>query len=71
MNVRSYIYDLDYSYVYYYNKYEKTWVYIALATATEYLSDNLVLQPKLSLKTSFPARFNSHVTSHVIHEIDE
>ena len=32
---------------------------------TEYLSDTLVLQPKLSLKTRFPARFNSHVTSHV------
>ena len=54
-------------------KYEKTRVLrgVAIATDTEYLSDTLVLQPKLSLKIRFPARFNSHVTSHVIHEIDE
>ena len=31
----------------------------------------LVLQPKLSLKTRFYARFNNHVTSHMIHKVDE
>ena len=31
----------------------------------------LVLQPKLSLKTRFPAHCNTHVTSRVIHKIDE
>ena len=42
-------------------KYEKTHdrVKLRIATATEYLSNTLVLQPKLSLKTRFPARFNS------------
>ena len=31
----------------------------------------LVLQPKLSLKTLFLARFNNLVTSQVTHKIDE
>ena len=31
----------------------------------------LVLQPKLSIKTDFHARFNNHVTLHVTRKIDE
>ncbi len=31
----------------------------------------LVLQPKLSLKTHFRARFNNHMTSHMTHKVDE
>ena len=52
-------------------KYEKT----QIATATEYLSDTRFSssssQSYVSLKTRFPALFNSHVTSHVIHKINE
>ena len=51
--------------------------YMDVLLQNTYLSDiriqgyRIVLQPKLSLKTHFHARFNNHVTSHVTQKVDE